>query len=256
VAVVNEEFVRQVFGGLDPIGRSINYVSSRGLVARDTVTVVGVAAAVKNVRLNELSMPDLYLPYAQRPHVATELVVRGRGDAGVMAARLREAAIDPHVPVTGVSSLQSRVDEAVQNERFFLIAVATFALLAVLTAAIGIYGAMAYAVTARWREFGVRLALGASPASLIGGTLWQSARLAMIGGGAGLTATLALSYWIGDALYLVPGSHNGLLYNTRTDDPVALVGAVMAILVLALIAAALPARRASRINPVHALRAD
>jgi len=256
VAVVNEEFARRMFGGEDPIGRSINFDSSRGLVARGTVTIVGVAADIKEVRLHEVAMPDLYLSFAQRPHASVELLVRGRGSDRTMVPALREAAADPLVPITGVAPLQSRVDEALQSERFHLIVVATFALLAVLTASIGVYGALAYAVTARWREFGVRLALGASPRSLVTTTLWQAGRLGAIGGGVGLAIALLAARWIGDALYLVPGSHNGLLYGTTTTDPIALTGAIAGIIALSVLAGAVPARRASRIDPVRALRAD
>jgi putative ABC transport system permease protein len=254
-AVVNEELVRRIFGTEDPIGRSIEF-AGRGAVGRGTVTIVGVASDTKEIRLNEVAMPDLYVSFAQRPNASVELLVRGRGQDRLMLEALREAAVDPLVPVTGVSTLQSRVDGALQNERFHLIVVAAFALLAVLTASIGVYGAMAYAVTARWREFGVRLALGASPLALVIATIWQSVRLALAGGIAGLGVALLAARWIGDALYLVPGSHNGLLYNTRTTDPAALAGALIVMLLLALAAGAIPARRASRIDPVQALRAD
>lgn len=256
VAVVNEEFVRRVFGGEDPVGRAIDFSVDRGLVAKGTATIVGVAADIKNVQLNEVAMADLYLAFDQHPSGNFELLVRGRGDDRSMQAKLREAAADPLVPVTGVGSLQARVDDALQNERFHLIVVATFALLAVLTASIGVYGALAYAVTSQAREFGVRLALGASPLSLVRSTLWFSARLALAGGVIGLLAAVALARWIGDALYLVPGKHNGLLYNTSTSDPMALGGALAAILAMAVLAGAVPARRASRTNPVQALRAD
>lgn len=257
VAVVNEEFARQVFGGENPIGQTIEFAGSRApAVGKGIATVAGVVADIKEINLNEMAMPDLYLAFAQRPAPNLELLVRGRGDDPAMSNALRVAAADPFVPVTFVENLETRVDRSVQRERFYVIVVALFAALAVLTAAIGIYGAISYAVTARWREFGVRLALGASPSSLVGGTLWHSAQLAGLGGAIGLVAALALARWIGDALYLVPGSHNGLLYNTTTTDPLALGGALIAILVVALVAAALPARRASRVNPVQALRAD
>lgn len=257
VAIVNEEFVQRVFGGEDPIGRRIDLNTLRAPVpARSGVTIVGVAANVKETGLNEVSFADVYLSFAQTPHNNVELIVRGHGSDAVMIGALRAAASDPLVPVTGVSSMQSRVDEALQEERFNLIVVGAFALLALLTASIGVYGAMAYAVSARWREFGVRVALGASPRALLGGALWQSVQLALIAGGLGLAAALGLARWIGDALYLVPGKHNGMLYDTKVNDPVALASALILIVLLALVAGAVPARRASRVDPVTALRAD
>jgi putative ABC transport system permease protein len=100
------------------------------------------------------------------------------------------------------------------------------------------------------------VALGASPTAILGGTLWQSVRLALIAGGIGLTGALALARWIGDGLYLVPGKHNGMLYDTKVADPVALTCALLTIVVLSLVAGAVPARRAAKVDPVQALRAD
>ena len=257
VAVVNEEFVQRVFGDADAIGRRIDLNTMRAPVpGRSGVTIVGVAANIKETGLNEVSFADVYLSFLQAPHGNVELIVRGHGSDAVMLGALRAAANDPLVPVTGVSSMQSRVDQALQEERFNLIVVGAFAILALLTASIGVYGAMAYAVSARWREFGVRVALGASPRALLGGALWQSVRLALIAGAVGLTGALLIARSIGDALYLVPGKHNGMLYDTKVDDPLALTSAVVLIVGLALIAGAIPARRASRVDPVTALRAD
>jgi ABC-type antimicrobial peptide transport system permease subunit len=257
VAVVNEELAHRVFGNEDPIGRTIDLATLRAPVsAQRGVTIVGVAANIKETGLNEVSFADVYLPFAQQPHTSVELMVRGHGADAMMIGALRAAASGPLVPVTSVTSLQNRVDQALQNERFNLLVVGAFAVLALLTAAMGVYGAMAYAVSARWREFGLRVALGATPAMLLGGALWQSARLALIAGGLGLAGALAVARWIGDALYLVPGKHNGLLYDTKVDDPLALGAAFIAIVMLALMASAVPARRASRIDPVEALRAD
>jgi putative ABC transport system permease protein len=257
VAVVNQEFVRRMFGTEEPLGRTVEFVGMRApSVGKGIATVVGVVADIKEINLNEVTMPDIYLPFAQRPVGSVEVLVRGRGVDPGMSAALRAAAADPVVPVTFIGNLEDRVDRALQRERFHLIVVAFFAALAVLTASIGVYGAMAYAVTARWREFGVRLALGASPRSLVGGTLWQAVRLGLIGGGIGLAMALLVARWIGDALYLVPGKHNGLLYETTTTDPIAMAGALIAILALSLAAGAVPARRASRVDPVQALRAD
>jgi putative ABC transport system permease protein len=257
VAVINEELARRMFPDADPIGREIEFSAVRvATMGRGLATIVGIASDIKEIGLNEVRMADLYLPFEQRPSTSVELIARGQGVDAAMIAALRTAASDAVVPVITVGSLHSRVSRALQNERFHLMVVAAFAWLAVLTAGIGLYGAMAYAVTTRRREFGVRLALGASRRSLVGGTLLQSARLALVGGVAGLAAALLLARWIGDALYLVPGSHNGLLYNTNTTDPVALGVALAAILMLALLASAIPARRASRIDPAQALRAD
>jgi predicted permease len=257
VAVVNEEFSRRMFGTENALGRKVEFAGIRApAIGKGIATIVGVVADIKEINLNEAVMPDIYLPFAQRPAGSVELLVRGHGVDPAMSSALRAAAADPVVPLTFVGNLQDRVDRALQRERFYLIVVVMFAALAVLTAAIGVYGANAYAVTARWREFGVRLALGASPRTLVGGTLWQAARLGSISGGVGLVFAVLLARWIGDALYLVPGKHNGLLYNTTTTDPIALAAALAGVIILSLLAAAVPARRATRVDPVQALRAD
>jgi len=163
---------------------------------------------------------------------------------------------DPLVPVTSVSAFSGRVDRALRPHRFNLIVVGGFAAMAVLMSAIGVYGAMAYAASTRQREFGVRLALGATPRALVCGMLVDSARLSAAAAALGLAGAWLLSRAIGDALYFVPGSHNGLLYNVRMTDPLALGGALGGIVVLALVAAAGPALKAGRVEPSRALRND
>jgi ABC-type antimicrobial peptide transport system permease subunit len=145
---------------------------------------------------------------------------------------------------------------ALQKDRFNLTLVTGFAVVAVLIGAIGIYGAMAYAAIARAREFGVRLALGASPSRLLRGALWHAARFGVTGAVLGVVGAIGAAIWIGDALYLVPGQHNGLLYNVSTTDPVALGTGAVGVIVVALIAGAIPARRLARVDPVKALRAE
>jgi len=172
------------------------------------------------------------------------------------ALRTAAAATDPDVPVSGISTIDRRIAVALETGKFNLALVAGFASVAVLIGAIGIYGAMAYAAVARAREFGVRMALGASPARLLRGALWHATRFGVAGSAIGVACAMAAAVWIGDALYLVPGKHNGMLYNVRTTDPTALLTAGAGVIVVALLSGAIPARRLSRIDPVKALRAE
>jgi ABC-type antimicrobial peptide transport system permease subunit len=133
---------------------------------------------------------------------------------------------------------------------------AGFAAMAILLAIVGVYGAIAYAVQMRTQELGVRLALGARPSRLVGTTLRQAGWLGVAGGAAGAGLVILLARLIGDALYLVPGSHNGLLYGVSTTDPAMLAGAFLGIVVVALLAALVPARRVARLDPLAALRRD
>jgi predicted permease len=259
VAVINEQLARRLFPNADPIGHSIDVVGSHGAPIRTgRLTIVGVAADIKEVGLNEIAFPDLYVSYAQRPSANIELLVRGHGDDASIAAALRSAAVavDRTIPVTSVSPLMQRVASATQSERFNLILVAGFAIAAILIAAIGIYGAIAYAATARWREFGVRLALGATPRGLLRHVLWQAARLGLIGGMAGVAGTLFVAILLGDALYLVPGQHEGMLFGVTTTDPLSLAAALIGIVTTALIAGVVPAWRVARIDPARVLRAE
>lgn len=259
VAVVNERLVRQMFPDRDPIGQQIEIQRARTTEVRaGVVTIVGVAGDIKDVLLNEAGIGDVYVPLAQRPAVGLELIVRGNGASDSMPAALRAAAAatDPVVPVDAVVFLDRRVTLAHQQGRFNLALVTGFAVLAVLIGAIGIYGAMAYAAVARAREFGVRLALGASPSMLLGRALWLAARLGVVGAALGVVGAIGAAAWIGDALYTVPGKHLGVLLDVKTTDPIALGAAAAGVVVIALLSGAIPARRLARVDPVKALRAE
>jgi putative ABC transport system permease protein len=262
VAVINVHAARKLFGDEDAIGRKVEVMAgprARAWTRRSGVTlIVGVTSNIKEVGINEMAFPDVYLPFAQAPAQTVEFVLRTSAPLAGLREPLKRAiaAVDPAVPVTSVSAFEDRVARALQGDRFNTLLVSTFALLAVLLAAVGIHGAIAYAVAGRTREFGVRLALGAQPSRLVWTTLWQWGRLGVIGGVLGIAATLALARVIGNAWYLVPGSHNGLLYEVTTTDPAALSLSFAAIILVALAAAAVPARRVGRVDPVLALRSE
>jgi hypothetical protein len=164
--------------------------------------------------------PDVYLPFAQMPTRCSSY--RENECAGLDAPRplrQRAASLDPAIPVTSATTFEVRLADALQGDRFNLVLTSAFAAVAVLLASIGVFGAVAYAVQARTREFGVRLAFGARPSQLIGSALWRAGRIAVVGGAVGLGVTLILARVIGNALYLVPRSHNGLLCGVTTTDP-------------------------------------
>ncbi|MGE5835554.1 MAG: ABC transporter permease [Acidobacteriota bacterium] len=257
VAIINESVSRELFGDGNAIGRVIELLGGRAAWTNrpGPLVIVGVAATVKDVGLNEIEFGNLYVPFAQMPAPRVELVVRAGLSAADVADPLRRALaqIDPAVPVTSVTGFDRRVANGLQGDRFNLLLISSFAGIALLLAAIGVYGTVAYNVEARTREFGVRLALGAQQSRLIGAASWQTGRLAIVGATLGIGAALAIARAMGDALYLVPGSHNGVLYNVSTTDPVMLALAFAGTLVVAILAAAIPARRVTRIDPVQAL---
>ncbi len=260
-AIVNDYLVEHVLGGGNPIGRVIELLpAARANWTRHpgALTIVGVVANVREVGFNEVPFADIYVPFAQMPAPAIEVVARAAAGAPNVAGAIRvaAAAIDPTIPVTSVATFDTRVDQALQGDRFNLLLICGFAGVAVLLAGIGIYGAVAYAVQARNREFGVRLALGARPSRLVGTALWQATRLGLVGGVAGLAVTLVIARVLGSALYLVPGDHEGLLFGVMTTDPAMLGSAFFGIVILALVAGVVPARRIARVDPALTLRND
>jgi putative ABC transport system permease protein len=262
-AIVNEHLARLMFPGEDAVGRIIELLPnarSRTPWTRrpGPLAIVGVTANVKEVGLNEIDFPDIYVPYAQMPAPALELIVRAAVPIEAIAGPLRNAAgsVDSNVPVMGVTAYRSRVDSALSGDRFNLVLISAFAIVAIVLAAIGIYGAVAYAVQERTREFSVRLALGAPPRSIVMDALGQGLRLGVSGATVGVVAAIAIGRLLGNALYLVPGDHNGLLYGVRTTDPVSLAAAFAGIVAITLAASAIPARSVARIDPLITLRQE
>jgi predicted permease len=261
VAVINEVLARRYFGTESPIGRTLTI--STGQRAPWTrhpgdLTIVGVAANTREVGLNEVDFCDVYVPFAQMPAPSIELIARASVPASALAAPIRAAAaaMDPQIPLGTVRPLDERIDAALREDRFHLLLMASFAVVALLLAAMGIYGAVAYAAEQRRREFGVRMALGADARTLIVIALGHALRIAAIGAAAGLAIALTLAKALGDALYLVPKVHNGLLFGVSTSDPIVLGGAVALIMGVTLLASAIPARRVGWIDPITSLRQD
>ena len=259
VAVINEYLATKLFPGENALGKRLELVPGSWVTwARrpGIVEVVGVVANVKDVGLNEVEFGNLYLPFAQAPAPGLELVVRTSVPAAQLAPALRAAVaeVDSSLPVTRVQTLEARVDAALKGDRFNLLLIAGFAVVAILIAGVGIYGAMACAVQERTREFGVRLALGQQPDALLRATLWQSTRFGIYGGVLGLAAVLIIARLLGNALYLVRGEHNGLLYGVTTTEPFALISAAAGLIAIATVSGLLPARQVTRVDPVIALR--
>lgn len=209
--------------------------------------VVGVVGEVRNQGLRAVGQNSVYLPFGERPIVSANYLVRtagGLADPG-SALRARLTAVDRTIVVTRVQSMQAIVRRAVWQERLFATILAFFGALALLLAVVGLYGVMAYAVTRRTHEMGIRMALGASAGEIRRMILLQSGRLIALGlvlgtaGASGLTRYLAAQ-----------------LYDVSPTDPSTFVG-VMAVLAAAGLAACYqPARRATRVDPMLALRAD
>jgi predicted permease len=259
VAIVNEYLAGRLFPGEEAVGKRLDLVpGARTPWTRrpGIVEIVGVAPNVKNVGINEVEFGNIYLPFDQMPTVGIEVVVLSALPAAQVIDGLRRAVadVDPALPVTRSQTLNARVDAALRGDRFNLLLIGSFAIIGIALAAVGIYGAMVCAVRERTKEFGVRLALGQPPASLVRQTLWESTRFGLASSAVGLMVVLILARIIGNGLYLVRGEHEGVLYGVRTTDPASIVCAIAALIMIAALAGIVPAREATRVDPLVALR--
>lgn len=238
VAVVNEAMVAQYWRGEDPVGKRLQ-VKSRWM------RVVGVARQAKYQTLLETQKPFFYVPLRQNFSTQVGLNIRTQQDAGTMATALaREIhALDPNLAAYEMITMQEQINRATSNQRIAVILLGVFGALALLLAAIGLYGVMSYAVSQSTRELGLRMALGARPANLL--RLVMSRGLALTAGGVVLGAVAALS------LTRLLGY---LLYKVSPRDPLAFGVAFAMMAIAALAACFVPAWRATRIDPVRALR--
>jgi putative ABC transport system permease protein len=256
--VINENLARRSFGHEDPVGREI--VLLPGGVApwmpRGPVQIVGVVANSKEVGMNEVDFNGLYVPFAQAPSTSFQIFVRSAVPPAQVVDPVRSMvrAADKDLPAPTVTVMTARVADAVKGDRFNLILIGSFALVALLLACVAIYAAMAYAVEQRTAEFGLRFALGAQRLGILWNALWSSLRLGLLGTAIGFGAVVAIARVIGDALYLVPRQHEGLLYGITTTDPATLAITSALLVAVAALAGLVPAGRAMRVDPAIALR--
>jgi len=244
-AVVNREFVRTVFSGENPLGRTFALGGPKDPVA----TVVGISADVRYNRIRDAAPPTFYLTYRERRAAPDEMTfhVRYAGDSGAgTSAILRTvAALDPNRPVVDPQTQDDAIDGALSLERVFAILTGSFAALALLLAAIGLYAALAFSVARRTREIGVRIALGATAARIRRGVVRDALIPTALGLGAGIAASVAFTRVL-----------KSQLFGLSALDPAVLLGAAGALLATAMLAAWLPARRASSVDPMTALRTE
>ena len=242
VAIVNETFVRLLSPDVSPIGRRLT--DSLG----ETQEIVGVVGDVTLASLNGEFRPAIYLPLAQLPVGALTFVVRSAGGepeafSRSLAAVVRE--VDPNQPVSDIRTLDEVVSRSLLRPRVASAALGFFAAVALLLAAIGVYGVVAYGVSQRRAEFGVRLALGAQPADVVRLVLRQS--MAMVLGGVAVGAVLAVP---------LSSSLRSLLFGVGPGDPLTLAAVIAVLVAAGVLASYVPARRGTRVDPVSALRAE
>ncbi|HEU5452537.1 MAG TPA: FtsX-like permease family protein, partial [Terriglobales bacterium] len=234
---------RQYFGGEDPIGKYVALDSTKGVP--NWRQVVGIIADVRQESLDKAPYAEMLLPYAQSPRTSMDIVIRtsARPETLIAAARNEVHALDSNLPVYNIHTLNEVTALSLSDRSFQTWLLGSFAGLALLLAAIGIYGVMAQAVAQRTSEFGIRMALGAQPRQILSMVLGNALRLVAIGVAAGLAASLILTRFL-----------RSFLYGVSANDPLT-IAAVSALLVgVALLACYLPARRAMGVDPMVALR--
>jgi putative ABC transport system permease protein len=245
VLVINEAMARQYWPNEDPVGRRVAFNS------RDNQPVwreiVGVVKDVRHVALDTESKPQIYFPFTHFPSPMMTLVARTDGDPMnfVAAVRSQVQAIDRDQPVSNVHTMEELLARSVSERRFNLLLLAIFAGVALLLAAVGIYGVMSYSVEQRTHEIGVRMALGARTGDVLRLLLGQGMKLVAPGVAIGLAAAFGLTRLI-----------STLLFDIRPTDPLTFVAIALLLTVVALLACYIPARRAAKVDPMVALRCE
>jgi predicted permease len=241
VVIINETVAKKLWPGQDPIGRT-------AVAGGQEVQVIGVIADVRESNAENEAGAQMFLPATKQfgPNGAN-LVLRSKlppaALAGSVMGKLRE--INPGQPATEFKPIQALVDHATSPRRFFVLLVSTFAGLGLFLASLGIYGVISYSVTRQTQEIGIRMALGATQGRVQRDVIWKTLRLALIGIAVGTVASFAVSSLIAS-----------LLFGTTPTDPVTFTGMVVLLGLVALFAGYIPARRASRIDPMIALRTN
>ncbi|HLL75966.1 MAG TPA: ABC transporter permease [Pyrinomonadaceae bacterium] len=246
VGVVNESFARQYFGGGSPLGARVRWARVEG--EPRWITVVGVVGDVKQMGLNQPEEPAIYTPFAQSMQEWKRwmhLVVRSKSDPATLtgAVKARVWSIDPQIPVTKVRTMDEVMSASVARQRFDMTLLAVFAAVALLLASVGIYGVVSYTVTQRTHEIGVRVALGAGRGDILRMVMGQGLALALAGVCLGVAGALALTRLL-----------EGMLFGVGARDAATFALVPAALTAVALAACYLPARRATKVDPMVALR--
>jgi putative ABC transport system permease protein len=241
VVVINRRFADRYFANQDPLGRTLVFPDTKASI---TATIVGVVGDVKHYDLSDADFIQAYAFQAQQPHIFNSLIVRTVGDPAAMTNAVRSAvwSVDPEQPMWKIFSMDYMVDRSLGQPRFLMKLMSVYSGLALVLAAVGLYGVMAYSVSQRSKEIGVRMALGAQRRDVLNLVLGRGLKLTAIGLALGLLGSLALGGVVSD-----------LLYGVQSYDPIALGGAAFLLSIVALAASYLPARRATRANVVTIL---
>ena len=241
--IINETLARKYYGKENPIGKRLKGGGS-DRTSNPWMEIVGVVGDVKYEGLETSTAPAYYMPFLQNPIRGMNLVVRASLDPAALTAAVRTQVrhLDPEIPVARVSTMEKLIDESVAQPRFRTFLIGIFSGVAMLLAAIGIYGVVAYSVSQRTHEIGIRMALGARRSDVLRMVVRQGMRLTLIGVALGVIGALALTRLTAN-----------LLFGVGATDPVTFAAISILLICVALLATYIPARRASRLDPMAAL---
>ncbi len=244
VSIISEAMARVYFPTQDPLGKQITFGfdPSGGDATRE---IVGIVGDVRDVSLGQIPGPMMYVPYGQGPFWGANLVVKSALSTAAVAAAIRQEVqkIDKDLPVTDIARMPDLINASVAQPRFRAFLLGLFAAMALVLAATGIFGVISYSVSRRTNEIGIRVALGASRSTILSMILRETLLLACAGLAVGLPCALAASHLV---------AH--MLFNVSANDPATLAAAALALAAVATLAGCIPARRATRVDPIVALR--
>ncbi len=245
VAIVNQAFARKYFPGEDALGKRIRPGLGDGITDEPMRQIVGVVADVKRIQLTQEMLPQIYMPYKQAIILSPPLIIRSTGDPlsviGLLRAEL--AQLDRNLPLYRISTVDDFLSLSAAQPRFQTMLITSFAVLALLLSAVGLYAVLSYMVAQRTMEIGLRLALGAQRENVLGLILRRGLLLAAGGLAIGIVVSLVLTRFMQD-----------MLYGVRSFDPLTFVGVSVVLLLVTLIASSVPAYRAARLDPMQTLR--
>ena len=251
VAIINEALARRYWPKEDPIGKKIRLIFPPTVTPwspepnHSWLTIVGIAGNIRDWSWSESEDGYLYLPYLQNPSPLMRLVLRTNGDPSALSGAVQKTlhAIDPNQPVTDILTMDQVLDRALSERKLSMFLLAVFAAVATLLAALGIYGVVAYGVAQRTHEIGIRMALGAQRANVLGMILQDGARLAAVGLLIGISGSLLTMRFL-----------ESQLYGVKASDPLTIVAVAVGLAVITVAACYPPARRATKVDPLVALR--
>jgi putative ABC transport system permease protein len=243
--IINEAMARKFWPGDDPLGRYLTFNSST------QYEIIGVVSNAKHSSLQEEDEPQAYTSHQQVPSRTMDLAVRANYSfdrepaALINAIRLTVSKIDPEQAIHNIGTMEQRLSQSIAPQRFVALLLSLFATLALIQALIGIYGVMSYGVTQRRQELGIRMALGARPGDILSLVLRRGMKLTLIGIALGLMGAFASTRLLRD-----------MLFGIKPVDPLTFAAMTLLLMCISLVACFLPARRATKVDPMNVLRSE